>query len=64
MQAVEVVTGDDGEQKVKMGQSAKDVLNKLKSGDKIALNKIKGGDTVEEQYQPENCDLPAWFLVG
>lgn len=63
-QAVEVETGDNGEQKVKMGQSAMDVLNKLKSGDKIALNKIKGSDTVEDQYKPENCDLLAWFLVG
>jgi len=63
-QAGEVETGEDGEQKVKMGQSAKDVLNKLKSGDKIAVNKIKNSGTVEEQYQPENCDLLAWFLVG
>ncbi len=63
-QAGEVETGENGEQKVKMGQSAKDVLNKLKSGDKIAVNKIKSSGTVEEQYQPDNCDLLAWFLVG
>ena len=64
LQAVEVEAGEDGESKVKMGQSAKDVLNKLKSGDKNALKKIKSGNTVEEQYKPDNCDLLAWFLVG
>ena len=63
-QAGEIETGDDGESKVKMGQSAKDVLNKLKSGDKSALTKMRSGATVEEQYQPHNCDLLAWFLVG
>ena len=64
LQAVELETGDDGEQKVKMGQSAKDVLNKLKSGDKLALTKLKSSAPVEQQYQPENCDLLAWLLVS
>jgi hypothetical protein len=63
-QAGAIETGDDGESKVKMGQSAKDVLNKLKSGDKSALTKIRSGTTMDKQYQPDNCDLLAWFLVG
>lgn len=63
-QAVEVETTEDGEKKVKMGQSAKDVLNKLKSGDKSAVSHVKEGKLVEERYKPENCDLIAWFLVN
>ena len=64
LQTVELETGDDGEQKAKMGQSAKDVLNKLKSGDKLALTKLKSSAPVEQQYRPDNCDLLAWLLVS
>ena len=63
-QTVDEQTADDGAPRVKMGHSARDVLEKLKVGDRDALKRLKHNVTVEDTFQPENFDLIVWFVVN
>jgi hypothetical protein len=46
-----------------MGAEAKDLLSKLRKGDKNALSRVKQNIKVEEKFQLDNFDLIIWFLV-
>ncbi len=46
-----------------MGNEAKDVLSKLRRGNKDAIKRIKENKKVDEKYQLDNFDLITWFLV-
>lgn len=63
-QAVEEQKTGDGTTEKRMGQEAKDVLAKLKSGDRSAIKRIKKNEKVTDKYKAENFDLIAWFLVN
>lgn len=62
-QSEEVEIMDDGTEKTKMGKSAKDVLHKLKYGDKDALEKLKQNKPDSEVYIPDNFDLITWLNI-
>lgn len=62
-QVVEEEVQADGSTRTTIGASTKDLINKLKTGDKEALNQIKEG-TVEERYRYDNFDLLVWFIVN
>ncbi len=63
-QAVEEEKQEDGTTKKRMGQEAKDILAKLKSGDASAIKKIKQNIKASDKYNAENFDLITWFLVS
>jgi ERCC4-related helicase len=63
-QAVEEVIQEDGSVKKMMGKEAKDLLSKLKRGDKNTVSRIKQNTNVNEKYNLENFDLITWFLVN
>ena len=46
-----------------MGTEAKDLLSKLRKGDKDALSRVKQNVKVDEKFQLDNFDLITWFLV-
>jgi len=54
---------EDGTTKRVMGTEAKDLLSKLRSGDKDSLNRVRQNLKVEEKFQLENFDLITWFIV-
>jgi hypothetical protein len=54
---------EDGSIKEKMGSEVKDVLSKLKRGNKNALSRIKEGKTTTEKYQLDQFDLITWFII-
>lgn len=56
VQAGEVITT--------MGQSALDILHKLKSGDPTAVKTIRRNVKTEHKYDPTNCDLLVWVVVS
>jgi ERCC4-related helicase len=62
-QAAEIKEQEDGSAKKTMGKEAKDVLSKLRRGDKGALDRVKQNVKVDEKYRLENFDLITWFLV-
>jgi superfamily II DNA or RNA helicase len=62
-QAAEIKEQEDGSSKKTMGKEAKDVLSKLRRGDKGALERVKQNVKVDEKYRLENFDLITWFLV-
>lgn len=62
-QAVSIEEQEDGSTKKVMGKEAKDVLAKLRRGNKGALERIKENKKVNEKYQMDNFDLITWFLV-
>ena len=45
------------------GEALDDLLTGLQSGDIATQSQINDGNTLEEQYDPENCDLILWFTV-
>ncbi len=63
-QISEEIKQDDGSTKKIMGSEAKDLLSKIRKGDKNALLKIKENKPVEEKFQIGNFDLITWFLVS
>ena len=63
LQSVEEEKQADGNTKKVMGSEAKDVLAKLRRGDKGALQRVKQNIKVDEKYQLDNFDLITWFLV-
>jgi len=62
-QAVDEQIMEDGTVKKVMGAEAKDLLSKLRKGDKNALSRVKQNIKVEEKFQLDNFDLIIWFLV-
>jgi ERCC4-related helicase len=54
---------EDGSIKEKMGSEVKDVLSKLKKGNKNALSRIKEGKTTTEKYQLDQFDLITWLII-
>ena len=62
-QAAEVSEQEDGSTKKVMGKEAKDVLAKLRRGEKSAVERVKQNVKVDEKYQLQNFDLITWFLV-
>ncbi len=63
-QATETEVQADGTIKKSMGREAKDVLDKLRKGDKGALARVKQNVKVDEKYQLDNFDLIAWFIIS
>ncbi|MBV6439222.1 MAG: RNA polymerase-associated protein RapA [Saprospiraceae bacterium] len=61
--ATEEIVQADGSVKTVMGESMKDKLKRLKSGDKTATEEIKTEGDAAEFYTPENSDLIAWLVV-
>ncbi|MGE0932554.1 helicase-related protein [Peijinzhouia sedimentorum] len=63
-QAAEEQVLEDGTTKKIMGTEAKDILIKLRKGDKDALSRVKQNVKVDEKFQLDNFDLITWFLVS
>jgi len=63
-QAAEVAEQEDGSTKKMMGKEAKDVLAKLRRGEKAAVERVKQNVKVDEKYKLENFDLITWFVVS
>lgn len=63
-QAAEEQVQEDGTTKKVMGTEAKDLLSKLRKGDKQSIERIKENKTVKEKFQLDNFDLITWFLVS
>jgi len=63
-QAAEEQVQEDGTVKKVMGTEAKDLLSKLRKGDKDALSRVKQNVKVDEKFQLDNFDLITWFLVS
>ena len=57
------ITNEDGTVDKKAGSKAIDVLNKLKIGQKQAVQKVKENLTIEEEFNIDNYNLIAWFVV-
>lgn len=62
-QATEDIVQDDGTLKKVMGKEAKDLLTKLRKGDKNAINRLKENIKTNDKFQLDNFDLITWFLV-
>jgi ERCC4-related helicase len=63
-QATEEEKQEDGSVKKKMGAEAKDLLSKIKIGDKDALKRVNQNVKVTDKFQVDNFDLITWFLVS
>jgi hypothetical protein len=63
-QGVEETVEADGAVKLTMGNSLKDMLKKLKQGDKSAVEALKQGEKMENKYQPHHFDLLVWLVVS
>ena len=63
-QTHELIIQDDGTTKKTMGKETKDMLEKLRRGNKDALEKAKSNIKPGDKYKLENFDLIAWFLVS
>ncbi len=62
-QAIGLRELEDGQSTKVMGKEAKDVLSKLRRGDRNALNRVKQNVKVGDKYQLQNFDLITWLLV-
>ena len=62
-QAVEDRLQEDGSTKKMMGAEAKDLLSKIKKGDKTSIARIKQNLKTDDKFQLDNFDLITWFLV-
>jgi ERCC4-related helicase len=63
-QGVEKTVEADGSVKLTMGNSAKELIKKLKQGDKSAIEALKQGEKIENKYQPHHFDLLVWLVVS
>jgi hypothetical protein len=63
-QAEEEELQADGTVKKRAGAEMKDILEKLKKGDKSAIQRMKKNIKVSDKYQTKNFDLITWFLVN
>lgn len=62
-QASEEIVQDDGSVKKLMGAEVKDLLAKLRKGDKKAVIRLKENIKTDDKFQLDNFDLITWFLV-
>ena len=62
--AVEEQVQEDSTVKRVMGTEAKDLLSKLRTGDKQSIERIKENRTAQEKFRPESFDLITWLLVS
>lgn len=46
------------------GDALDDLISGLQSGDLATQSQIEDGNTLEEQFDPENCDLILWFDIS
>jgi len=58
-QAVDEQVIEDGKTKKTMGKEIRNLLSKLRKGDRDALSRIKQNIKADEKFQPENFDLVA-----
>jgi ERCC4-related helicase len=63
-QGVEETVEADGSVKLTMGNSLKEMIKKLKQGDKSAVEALKQGEKIENKYQPHHFDLLVWLVVS
>lgn len=63
-QAVEEKKQEDGTVKRTMGAEAKDLLSKLKTGDREAKKRITQNVKVSDKFKADNFDLITWFIVS
>lgn len=63
-QATETEVQADGTVKKSMGKEVKDVLDKLRRGDRGALARVKQNIKVDEKYQLDKFDLITWLIVS
>ncbi|WP_204105200.1 MULTISPECIES: helicase-related protein [Spirulina sp. CCY15215] len=62
-QAVQTEVMEDGTTKETMGTAARDLLGKIKKGNKSALEIVKQNVKVDDKFQVDKFDLVAWVLV-
>lgn len=62
-QAADEQIQEDGTIKKVMGSEARDLLSKLRKGDKNALARVKENIKSDEKFHLDNFDLIAWFLL-
>jgi len=53
-----------GNEKSTMSDAGKDILNKLKQGNKKIIDKIKTEGPIESYYSKDKYDLITWFIVS
>jgi hypothetical protein len=63
-QAKEEELQADGTVKKLAGAETKDIIGKLRKGDKSAIQRMKKNEKVSDKYQTKNFDLITWFLVN
>lgn len=63
-QAVDIQTDEKGNEVKTMGKEAKDLLSKLRKGEKSALDRLKENKKTEDKYQMDQFDLITWFIVS
>jgi hypothetical protein len=63
-QATEEQKVEDGTTEKTMGKETKDILQKLKTGDKNAVDRVKQNIKVTDKYKAENFDLITWFIIN
>ena len=63
-QAVEETEMEDGSTQKRMGSEAKDILQKMKHGDKKAMETVKSDQKLSDKYKAENYDLIAWYVIS
>ncbi len=63
-QAIEQKELDDGTKEKRMGKETKDILQKLKTGDKEAVERVKENMKVSDKYKANNFDLIAWYVIN
>ena len=63
-QASESIEQENGEIRKVMGKEAKDVLDKLRRGDKGAIERVKQNEKVEDKFKLDKFDLITWLLVN
>jgi hypothetical protein len=63
-QAVDIQTDEEGKKVKMMGKEARDVLAKLRKGEKSAIDRLKENKKTEEKYQLDQFDLITWFIIS
>ena len=63
-QSCEEEIQEDGTVKKRAGAETKDILSKLKEGDRSAVKRLKKNTIVNDKYKLQNFDLITWFLVN
>ena len=63
-QAIEEQSEEGGATEKTMGKETKDILQKLKTGDKNAVDRVKQNIKVTDKYKAENFDLITWFIIN